>query len=299
MSSPDTELEDTRGGLFFAFAAYGIWGVAPIYFVWVSFAQPLEVLAHRVVWGIPLLGLLLMVSGQWRGIKSLTPSVCGYLLASAVFLSINWLTFIYAIQTARIAEASLGYFINPLVNILLGWLFLHERLRPLQWLAVAAAATGVGVELWAQASLPWLGLTLALTFGFYGLLRKQVNVGAVVGLSVETVALAPLAAGYLVWLGQHEGVREFMAVLSLGLGGLITVVPLVCFAAAAIRLSLTTLGFVQYLAPSCALMLAIFVYGETVPAERWITFALIWGALILFSFEGLYRFRKQRLDANG
>ena len=299
MSSPSTELEDTRGGLFFAFAAYGIWGVAPIYFVWVSFAQPLEVLAHRVVWGIPLLGLLLFVSGQWRGMKSLTPSVCGYLLTSAAFLSINWLTFIYAIQTARIAEASLGYFINPLVNILLGWLFLRERLRPLQWLAVAVAATGVCVELWAQASLPWLGLTLALTFGFYGLLRKQVNVGAVVGLSVETVALAPLAVGYLVWLGQHEGVRELIALLSLGLGGLITVVPLVCFAAAAIRLPLTTLGFVQYLAPSCALMLAIFVYGETVPAERWITFALIWGALILFSIEGIYRFRKQRLEANG
>ena len=299
MSSPDNEFEDTRGGLFFAFAAYGTWGVAPIYFVWVSFAQPLEVLAHRVVWGIPLLGLLLIVSGQWRGIKSLTPSACRYLLASAVFLSINWLTFIYAIQTARIAEASLGYFINPLVNILLGWLFLHERLRPLQWLAVAVAATGVCVELWAQASLPWLGLTLALTFGFYGLLRKQVNVGAVVGLSVETMALAPLAVGFLVWLSQHDGVRELTAVLSLGLGGLITVVPLVCFAAAAIRLPLTTLGFVQYLAPSCALMLAIFVYGETVPAERWITFALIWGALILFSFEGLYRFRKQRLEANG
>ena len=299
MSTQDTEPEDTRGGLFFAFAAYGVWGVAPIYFVWVSFAQPLEVLAHRVVWGIPLLGLMLMVSGQWRGIKSLTPSACGYLLASAVFLSINWLTFIYAIQTARIAEASLGYFINPLVNILLGWLFLQERLRPLQWLAVAVAATGVCVELWAQASLPWLGLTLALTFGFYGLLRKQVNVGAVVGLSVETMALAPLAVGFLVWLSQHDGVRELTAVLSLGLGGLITVVPLVCFAAAAIRLPLTTLGFVQYLSPSCALMLAIFVYGETVPAERWITFVLIWGALILFSFEGLYRFRKQRLDANG
>lgn len=298
MSDTSAELEDSRGGLLYAFAAYGIWGVAPIYFVWVSFAQPLEVLAHRVVWGIPLLGLLLMVSGQWRGIKTLMPAAFGYLLASAVCLSINWLTFIYAIQSARIAEASLGYFINPLVNILLGWLFLRERLRPLQWLAVGVAATGVCVELWSQASLPWLGLTLAFSFGCYGLLRKQVNVGAVVGLSVETVAVAPLAIGFLIWLGLHEGVRELAALLSLGLGGLITVVPLVCFAAAAIRLPLTTLGFVQYLAPSCALMLALFVYGETVPAERWLTFALIWGALFIFSFEGLYRYRKQRLETS-
>ena len=154
------------------------------------------------------------------------------------------------------------------------------------------------MELWSQASLPWLGLTLAFSFGCYGLLRKQVNVGAVVGLSVETVAVAPLAIGFLIWLGLHEGVRELAALLSLGLGGLITVVPLVCFAAAAIRLPLTTLGFVQYLAPSCALMLALFVYGETVPAERWLTFALIWGALVIFSFEGLYRYRKQRLETS-
>lgn len=287
---------ESRKGVLFALAAYGIWGVAPIYFVWVSFAQPLEVLAHRVIWGIPLLGVLLLLSGQWRDIAGLTRKAIGYLLVSSAFLSINWLTFIYAIQTERIAEASLGYFINPLVNIVLGWLFLREQLRPIQWLAVSLAAAGVLLELVAQASLPWLGLILALTFGLYGLLRKQVNVPAVVGLSIETSVLAPLAAAFLLWLSSTADPRTLGEVLSLGLGGLITVVPLVCFAAAAIRLPLTTLGFIQYLAPSCALMLALFVYGETVSSERWLTFALIWAALLVFSFEGLYRFRRYRLE---
>ena len=287
---------ESRKGVLFALAAYGIWGVAPIYFVWVSFAQPLEVLAHRVMWGIPLLGLLLLLSGQWRDIAGLTRKAIGYLLVSSAFLSVNWLTFIYAIQTERIAEASLGYFINPLVNIVLGWLFLREQLRPMQWLAVSLAAAGVLLELVAQASLPWLGLILALTFGLYGLLRKQVNVPAVVGLSIETSVLAPLAAVFLLWLSSTADPRTLGEVLSLGLGGLITVVPLVCFAAAAMRLPLTTLGFIQYLAPSCALMLALFVYGETVSSERWLTFALIWAALLVFSFEGLYRFRRHRLE---
>ena len=263
---------ETRKGIYFALGAYGIWGFAPIYFVWVSFAQPLEVLAHRVVWGVPFLGLLLLATGQWRDIAEHSRRAIGYLLVSALFLSINWLTFIYAIQTERIAEASLGYFINPLVNILLGWLFLRERL----------------------GRLPWLGLTLAFSFGLYGLLRKQVNVPAVVGLSIETIMLTPLAVGFLVWLGVNDGVREFNDILSLGLGGLVTVVPLVCFAAAAIRLPLSTLGFIQYLAPTCTLLLALFVYGENVPQERWLTFALIWAALLLFSFEGVYRYRRER-----
>ena len=285
---------ETRKGIYFALGAYGIWGFAPIYFVWVSFAQPLEVLAHRVVWGVPFLGLLLLATGQWRDIAEHSRRAIGYLLVSALFLSINWLTFIYAIQTERIAEASLGYFINPLVNILLGWLFLRERLGRLQWLAVSLAAIGVGSELIARASLPWLGLTLAFSFGLYGLLRKQVNVPAVVGLSIETIMLTPLAVGFLVWLGVNDGAREFNDILSLGLGGLVTVVPLVCFAAAAIRLPLSTLGFIQYLAPTCTLLLALFVYGENVPQERWLTFALIWAALLLFSFEGVYRYSKER-----
>ena len=175
---------------------------------------------------------------------------------------------------------------------------MRERLRPVQWLAVSLAAIGVGLELIARASLPWLGLTLAFSFGLYGLLRKQVNVPAVVGLSIETIVLAPLAVGFLIWLGLSDGVRELEDILSLGLGGLVTVVPLVCFAAAAIRLPLTTLGFIQYLAPTCTLMLALFVYGETVPQERWLTFALIWAALLLFSFEGFNRYRRYRLEGN-
>ena len=169
-----------RQGLIYAVAAYGIWGVAPIYFVWVGFAAPLEILMHRVLWSVPLLVLLITVAGQWNDARGLSRRALLFLMATALLLSINWLTFIWAIQAQRIADASLGYFINPLVNVLLGGVFLRERLRLYQWLAVAVALLGVGVELWVRHSLPWLGLVLAFSFGFYGLLRKQVSVPAAI-----------------------------------------------------------------------------------------------------------------------
>ena len=209
--------------------------------------------------------------------------------------NINWLTFIWSIQAEKIAEASLGYYINPLVNVILGWLFLQERMRPLQWCAVGVAAFGVGTELVVQASVPWLGLTLALSFGIYGLLRKRVNLPAVVGLFIETLMVLPIALAYLLWLYFEQGARPLSDGASLAIGGVITVIPLVFFAAAATRLPLTTLGFVQYLAPTCALLIAIFLYGETVPAIRWFTFSMIWLAVVIFSLENLYQFRKRSL----
>ena len=186
---------ETQKGLLFAVGAYGIWGIAPIYFVWVGFAGPLEILANRIVWAIPLLLLLLGLTKQWAGVWRLTRAQLAILVATAVALSINWLTFIWAIQAEKIAEASLGYYINPLVNVILGWLFLQERMRPLQWLAIAVAAFGIATELVVQASVPWLGLTLAMSFGIYGLLRKKVNLPAVVGLFIETLLVLPIALG--------------------------------------------------------------------------------------------------------
>ena len=288
-------LDETKKGLLFALGAYGIWGIAPIYFVWVGFAGPFEILANRIVWAIPLLLVLLGVTKQWAGVWTLTKSQLAILVVTAIALSINWLTFISAIQAEKIAEASLGYYINPLVNVILGWLFLQERMRPLQWLAIGLAAFGVGTELVVQASVPWLGLTLAMSFGVYGLLRKKVNLPAVVGLFVETILVLPIALGYLILLYLDQGTRTIFDGASLALGGVITVIPLVFFAAAATRLPLTTLGFVQYLAPTITLLLAIFLYDETVPAIRWFTFSMIWLAVVIFSLENLYQYRKRRL----
>lgn len=287
------ELSDQRQGVLFAIGAYGIWGVAPIYFIWVDFASPLEVLMNRVIWSVPFLVLLISVTGQWSAARGLTRREWLFLLATAICLSINWGTFIWAIQAQRIADASLGYFINPLLNVLLGWFFLGERMRPLQWLAVFVALTGISIELWVLRSVPWLGLTLALTFGFYGLLRKQVRVPAAIGLWAETTWMLPLALLGLFWLTADEGLRPATQVAQLALGGTVTVVPLVFFAAAALRLPLTTLGFVQYLAPSSALALAVLLYDEVVPETRWVTFGFIWTALFIYTVENIYQLRKQ------
>ncbi len=302
MSSPFQPQESTtesssesQKGLLFAVGAYGIWGIAPIYFVWVGFAGPFEILANRIVWAIPLLLLMLGLTKQWAGVWRLTRVQLAILVATAVALSINWLTFIWAIQAEKIAEASLGYYINPLFNVMLGWLFLQERMRPLQWLAIGVAAFGIATELVVQASVPWLGLTLAMSFGIYGLLRKKVNLPAVVGLFIETLLVLPIALGYLILLYLDQGTRTFVDGASLALGGVITVIPLVFFAAAATRLPLTTLGFVQYLAPTCALLLALFLYDESVPAIRWFTFSMIWLAVVIFSVENVYQYRKRGL----
>jgi chloramphenicol-sensitive protein RarD len=288
------EAAQQRKGLLFAVAAYGIWGVAPIYFVWVGFAAPLEILMHRVLWSVPVLVLLITVTGQWTAARALSRREVALLFVTALCLSANWLTFIWAIQAQRIADASLGYFINPLINILLGWVFLQERLRPLQWFAVAIALLGVGIELGVRQTMPWLGLTLALTFGFYALLRKQVSVPAAIGLWVETMLMLPIALLFLFWLLAQDGMRAAGQIMQLALGGVITVVPLVCFAAAALRLPLSTLGFVQYLAPSCALLLAVVVFNESVPQMRWVTFGFIWTALVVVSAENIFNLRKQR-----
>ena len=294
MAGSATALASERQGLMYAVAAYGFWGLAPMYFVWINYVPPLEVLMHRVLWSVPLLTLLITITKQWAGVWGLGRHEVAFLLVTALCLSINWGTFIWAIQAQRIADASLGYFINPLINVMLGRLFLGERMRPLQWLAIGVAFLGVNIELWTLGSVPWLGLTLAFSFGFYGLLRKQVSVPAAIGLWVETMLMLPIAGLFFVWLVSSDGMRPSVEIAQLALGGVISVVPLVLFAAAALRLSLTALGFVQYLAPSCALMLAVFLYHEPVADIRWLTFSFIWLALIIFSLENLFNMRQRR-----
>jgi chloramphenicol-sensitive protein RarD len=285
-----------RRGVVLALAAYGTWGFAPAYFKLLEHTTPIEVVAHRVVWSAALLALLLYLRGQWRTLLTLTRRQLGWLAASGALISLNWLLFMWAIFAERMLEASLGYFINPLVNVLLGVAYFRERLRPAQQAAIALAAIGVGNEILAVGVVPWVGLALAFSFGVYGLVRKRLAVDSAVGLTVETAWVLPLACGYLVVVtmaGDGALARGLPAEVGLvALAGPVTVVPLVCFAAAAVRLPLSVLGFFQYLAPSIMMLLAVFAYGEPLRPTQLISFGCIWLALLTFSTEALYHQRR-------
>ena len=284
----------SRGsGYGYALAAYTFWGVAPVYFVWVNFAAPLEILAHRIAWSVPLLLLLVWLGRHVKTIFSLSPRVLFVLFCCAALLSVNWLTFIYGIHTDRMAETSLGYFINPLISIALGAVILSEKLRGWQWLAVGLTAVGIVYEFVTVGSLPWIAVCLALSFGLYGLLRKQIAVPAPVGLLLETLFLAPFAVLYLIFLEVDRSQGELGALV---LGGVVTVLPLLWFGAAAIRLPLIILGLFQYLAPSITLVLAILVYNEVLTEARWFSFIMVWVGLVVFTVEGLIR-RRQDMRA--
>ncbi len=294
----NTDTSAERTGVWFALIAYGLWGVIPVYFKTVDYAGPFEIIAHRICWAVFVLAAVLLLRGQMAGIRHLNRRRLGWLVVSGWLLAINWSVFIWALLNERMVETSLGYYINPLVNVVLGGLFLGERLRPAQKIALGLAVLGVTNELLAVGVFPWVGLTLAFSFGFYGLVRKKIMVDSLVGLGVESLLLLPLAAGYLIWLwlaGQGSMASGSLSeVALLALGGPLTVIPLVAFAAAAMRLPLTTLGFFQYLAPSLTLLLAIYVYGEPFRTSQAITFGCIWLALLVFSVEGFYSQRRRR-----
>lgn len=292
----NADIQPDRAGFWFALTAYGLWGVIPVYFKAVDFAGPFEIIAHRICWAVLVLAVVILIRRQMAGIRHLNAERLRWLAVSGSLLAVNWSVFIWALLNDRMVETSIGYYINPLVNVLLGGLFLGERLRPAQIAAVGLAGVGVLNELIAVGVFPWVGLTLAFTFGFYGLVRKKIMVDSVVGLGVESLLLLPLAGGYLIWLylaGEGSmAAGNAREVGLLALGGPLTVIPLVAFAAAALRLSLTTLGFFQYLAPTLTLLLAIFVYGEPFRASQAVTFGCIWAALAVFSIDGL-RFQRQ------
>ncbi|MEZ9765664.1 EamA family transporter RarD [Vibrio splendidus] len=294
------EQQRTRQGVLLAVGAYTMWGIAPIYFKSLSDVSPLEILSHRVVWSFFLLAFLLHIGHNWRKVRDTLTSKPKmlYLVATSILVGANWLIFIWAVNSNHMLDASLGYYINPLINVLLGMLFLGERLRKLQWFAVALAAIGVLIQLIAFGSVPIVAIALAFSFGFYGLLRKKVSLEAQTGLFIETLVMLPLAATYLLFIADSPTSDFSMNPMQLNLllvaAGVITTIPLLCFTGAATRLKLSTLGFFQYIGPSLMFLLAVLIYGEAFTSDKAITFAFIWGALVIFSFDGLRNNRKNK-----
>ena len=294
------EQQRTRQGILLAVGAYTMWGIAPIYFKSLSEVSPFEILSHRVVWSFFLLAFLLHISRSWRKVRDTLTSKPKmlYLVATSILVGANWLIFIWAVNSNHMLDASLGYYINPLINVLLGMFFLGERLRKLQWFAVALAAIGVIIQLIAFGSVPVVAIALAFSFGFYGLLRKKVSLEAQTGLFIETLVMLPIAATYLLFIADSPTSDFAMNPMQLNLllvaAGVITTVPLLCFTGAATRLKLSTLGFFQYIGPSLMFLLAVLIYGEAFTSDKAITFAFIWGALVIFSFDGLRHSKKNK-----
>lgn len=280
-------------GAAFAVGAYGFWGFAPLYFKWLGDIGAWQVVAHRILWTALLLLPILLFLGALPKLRAVLADRrrSAGLTLSAVLIGGNWSLFIYAILSERVLEASLGYFVNPLVSLVLGMIFLGERLRPMQWLAVAVASAGVLNEILRFGEVPWLGLTLAFSFGFYGLLRKRLAVDSFVGLTVESWVLLPAALGWLAWnfaAGGDHFTRSVGDALRLTLAGPVTMIPLLLFAAAANRLPLSFLGFFQYIAPSLMFVLAVTLFGEPFEPVQAFTFGPIWCALLLFTANAVY-----------
>ena len=288
-----------QSGVVYAALAYLAWGLFPIYFKQLSAIPALEVVMHRTVWCMVVLLAVLAWRGQWRWLAELRrrPRVLGAFALSALLLSVNWLGYVWAVHNDHVLDASLGYFILPLVNVGLGYGLLHERPRAGQWLAVAVAAAGVLWLTLLAGHVPWVALLLAVTFGFYGLLRKVGALGALEGLTLETLVLAPVAAGGLVWWALHgQGALVQGSASDIGwllLGGPLTAVPLLLFAAGARRVSMATMGVLQYISPTLQLLVGVWVYGEPFAPARAIGFCLIWTALLVYSLEGWW-FSRQR-----
>ncbi len=294
------DAKQTRQGIFFALAAYFMWGIAPAYFKLIQQVPADEILTHRIIWSFFFMLALISLGRSWPKVRAACQNRKRLLLLAVTALLIggNWLLFIWAVNNHHMLEASLGYFINPLVNVLLGMLFLGERFRRMQWVAVALAFTGVLVQLWQFGSLPIIGLGLAFSFAFYGLLRKKIAIDAQTGMLIETLWLLPVAAAYLFLFADsptsHLSANPWSLNLLLVAAGIVTTVPLLCFTAAATRLRLSTLGFFQYLGPTLMFLLAVTFYGETIGQDKLVTFGFIWSALILFTLDALYTQRKLR-----
>lgn len=290
----------------FAAAAFGAWGVLPLYFKAVGFAPPLQILAHRIVWSVVLLAVLVTVLRRWPQIRAALSHRRTLLMlaGSTLFICINWLTFIWAVQAERVMEISLGYYINPLVNVLLGVLVLRERLNAIQKAAVLLAAIGVTNLAVQTAGLPWPSLVVALSFGCYGLIRKTTTLNSIEGLFLETTLMGPIALGYLI----YAGIAGFGVFGTLGAGpdlllvaaGVITALPLIWFASGARRITYTAVGFFQYIAPSGQFLLAVFAFDEPFTTAHLITFGCIWTGLAVFSADSWRRgtrARRTRMEA--
>jgi chloramphenicol-sensitive protein RarD len=284
-----------REGLAAAIGAYVLWGLFPLYWPLLEPAAPVEILAHRMVWSLAFLILVLAVAGGFRWIKSIGWHRIGLLTLAAVLITINWGTFIYAVNSHHVVETSLGYFINPLVTVALAVLVLHEPLRRNQRIAVAIGTVAVVVLTLDYGRPPWIALTLAGAFAAYGFVKKRANVAGIQSLAVETAVLFPAALGYLVWLGR-SGDGTFTGdgtghVLLLAGSGVVTAVPLMLFGAAAIRIPLATVGLLQYIAPVMQFLIGVLVYDEAMPLSRLAGFVLVWVALTVFAVDAIRALR--------
>lgn len=298
-------MPESRRGLILGALAYTLWGTFPLYWTLLEPGGAVEILAHRIVWSLLTMVLILVLWHRVDQLKALLRDRRKLLLISgaAVVISVNWGGYIWGVNNGRVVETSLGYFINPLVTVLMGVLVLGERLRRLQWVAMVIAFVAVVVLTIDYGRPPWVALVLAFSFGTYGLLKKQAGVGAVESITLETLVLAPLAMAYVAWLvatsGSNFGSHGLGHALLFTTTGIITAIPLMLFGAAAIRVSMVSLGLLQYLAPTIQFALGILVFEEAMPASRWIGFGLVWVALAMFTVEALnHRRRQLRLVAH-
>ncbi|HEX4977782.1 MAG TPA: EamA family transporter RarD [Nocardioides sp.] len=295
--------ESSRGFVLGA-AAYTMWGLFPLYWPLLEPAGAVEILAHRVAWSLVTMVALVLLVRRTRSLRALLADRRTRLIltGAAVVIAVNWGTYIWGVNNEHVVETSLGYFINPLVTVLMGVLVLSERLRPLQWAALGIAAVAVVGLTVEYGRPPWVALALAFSFGLYGLAKKQAGAGAVESLTFETVVLTPVAVGYigyLVWSGTSEfGNNGAGHVVLMALTGVVTAIPLICFGAAATRVSLTTIGLLQYLAPTLQFALGVLLFHEPMPTMRWVGFGLVWVALAIFTVEAVnHRRRQLRLAA--
>ncbi|MFF5895300.1 EamA family transporter RarD [Streptomyces argenteolus] len=294
---------EQRAGLLYGIGAYGMWGLVPLFWPLLEPSGAVEILAHRMVWSLGVVGIALLLLRRWAWIGELVrrPRQLGLIAIAATVISVNWGLYIWAVNNGHVVEASLGYFINPLVTIAMGVLLLGERLRPVQWTAVATGFAAVLVLAVGYGQPPWISLVLAFSFATYGLVKKKVGMGGLESLAAETAVLFLPALGFLVWLGA-SGDATFLyggaghgALLAAT--GLVTAIPLVCFGAAAIRVPLSVLGLLQYLAPVFQFTLGILYFHEEMPPERWAGFALVWVALTMLTWDALRTARRTRAEA--
>lgn len=296
---------DASRGALAATAAFLIWGLVPVYWKQLSSVAPLELITHRIVWSLLFLLGVIGWQGNFPALRAafLSPWLVGLNLFSSLLLATNWTVYVWAVNSGHVIESSLGYFLVPLVNVTLGSLLLHERLRPLQWTAIGCAALGVGFLLFRVGHVPWIALSLAVTWAGYGLLKKKSSLGAITGLTVETLLLFPVAAGLLLWwnhtgegaLGRVDAWHHVLVLIV----GVVTAVPLLLFAYGAQRIRLTTLGLLQYLAPSVQFLLGYFLYREPFDAARLQAYGFIWCGLALYSADGFWAQRRLLLRSVG
>jgi len=293
-----------KKGIWYAFGAYALWGLFPVYWKWLKQVPAIQVIAHRIVWSFILLLLVIFVNNKFARFRALLNwNILAVHIFSSALLSVNWLIYVWGVNAGFVVETSLGYFINPLLSVMLGVIFLRERLRAWQWLPIGIAFVGVIYLTWAYGSLPWIAISLALSFGFYGLVKKTAPLGSLLGLTLETgLAFIP-ALGYLIFIEisgsgafGHAGIQADLLMIG---AGLVTTVPLLMFASAAQSIPLTMVGIMQYIAPTLQFLIGVVIYKEPFTTTKLIGFSMIWFALIIFWMEGIWVRRWRIVASNG